>query len=72
MMEWILILTLEANVGAHVEQHVIAGFQSQKACMAAGRQLSMVAGEELKKALGPERQSERTTGFPKCIEIRKA
>lgn len=71
-MEWILLLTLEANLGAQVQQHLITGFTSEEACMAAGRKLSMIAGEELKKALGPEKRSERTTGFPRCIEIKKA
>lgn len=71
-MEWILLLTLEANLGAHVQQHIISGFQSEKACMVAGRQFSMAAGEELKKALGPEKRSERTTGFTRCIQIKKA
>lgn len=71
-MEWILLLTLEANMGANVQQHVITGFQTKEACMDAGRELSMIAGEELKKALGTEKRSERTTGFPKCVEIKKA
>lgn len=69
-MEWILLLTLEANLGGHVQQHVIGGFKNQKACMTAGSQLSMAAGEELKKALGPEKRSERTTAFPRCIQIK--
>lgn len=71
-MEWILLLTLEANLGAHVQQHIISGFQSEKACMAAGMKISHIAGEEMKKALGPEKRSERTTGFPRCVEIKKA
>lgn len=71
MLEWVLVMTIEANLGKEVQQYAVPGFRTRAACMEAGNKLSMETAEALKRALSGTQESERTTGYPTCIEIDK-
>ncbi|MEG3825588.1 hypothetical protein, partial [Pseudomonas aeruginosa] len=71
-MEWVLIMTIEANRGAYVQQYAVPGFQSKKSCEDAGAKLSIAAGQPFRNALSEHKKTERTTGYPVCVEIEKS
>lgn len=71
MIEWVLIMTIEADIGREVQQYAIDGFKTEKACMKAGSKIGMAAGNTLRSALAGKQKSDRTVSYPICVEIDK-